>query len=281
MDIKVYNKALNKDVADNLIKLIKSRTGLENVDDSLCEKKITEFLKSNRKALQKLSSAENFKRISRSKEVDSVVKYARSRLRPMYGLFLNKDTSKIKEMLKKGENGINDVLFMHVSSGERMKFYEEFYKRMFEVTGKPESIIDIACGLNPMSFEMMNIPKKTRYIALELNQNDADNINQFFSIWKIDGEAFKHDITKEPIRYKADIAFAFKIFDIIDSKIVERIIDELDVKWIAASFSTKTVSRSNMRFKRRAGFQKMLRRLGLKYQTIDFENEIVYLIEKV
>ena len=280
MEIKVHDKALNKDVADNLIRLIKSRKGLENVDDSLCAEKIMEFLRKDRKALNKLSSAEDFRSVSRSKEVDSVVKYARSRLRPMYGLFLNKDTSKIKEMLKKGAKGIKDILFMHVSSGERMKFYEEFYKRIFEVTGKPESIIDIACGLNPMSFEMMDLPKTTKYIALELNQNDADNINQFFSIWKMNGEAFKHDITKEPIRYKADIAFAFKIFDIIDNKIVERIINEIDVKWIAASFSTKTVSRSNMRFKRRAGFQKMLRRIGLKYQTIEFENEIVYLIRK-
>jgi 16S rRNA (guanine(1405)-N(7))-methyltransferase len=280
MDIKVYNKALKKDVADNLIKLIKSRTGLENVDDSLCAENIIEYLKKDRKALAKLSSAEDFKSVSRSRDVDDIVKYARSKLRPAYGLFLNTDTSKIKDLLKKGEDKIKDILFMHVSSGERMQFYEKFYQRIFEVTGKPESIIDIACGLNPMSFEMMGLPRKTKYIALELNQNDADNINKFFSIWKIDGKAFKHDITKEPIKYSADIAFAFKIFDIIDNTVVERIVNELDVKWIAASFSTKTVSRSKMRFKRRAGFQKMLRRIGLKYQTIEFENEIVYIIRK-
>ena len=76
------------------------------------------------------------------------------------------------------------------------------------------------------------------------------------------------------------MAFAFKIFDIVDTKVTERIIKELDVKWIAASFSTKTVSRKDMRFKRRAGFQKMLRRLGLKYSTIEFPNEIVYLVRK-
>lgn len=280
MQIKVYSRAISDDISSNIIRKIKSRKGLENADDSLVAKKIIDFLKKDSKALKKLSSAEYFREIAKSKEIDAVVKYARAELRPVYGLFVEENLSMIKSLLKDEASHVRDILLMHKSSKERINFYEEFYKKIFEVTGKPGSIIDIACGLNPISFEMMGLSKETKYMALELNQNDADAINEFFSRWHINGNAFRHDITKEPIKLSADIAFAFKIFDIVDNKVTERIIKELDVKWIAASFSTKTISRKDMRFKRRAGFQKMLRRLGLKYSTLEFENEIVYLIKK-
>ena len=280
MDIRVYNRSINKEVFSRLIEKIKSRKGLENADDSLVAEKVVDFLKKDSRALKRLSGAESFRSIEKSKEAEAVIKQVRAELRPVYGLFIEENLSMIKSLLKDEAEHIKDILMMHKSSKERIDFYEEFYRRIFDATGKPGSIIDIACGLNPMSFEMMGLPKKTKYTALELNQNDADAINEFFRRWGINGKAFRHDITKEPIEYEADMAFAFKIFDIVDTKVTERIIKELDVKWIAASFSTKTVSRKDMRFKRRAGFQKMLRRLGLKYQTLEFPNEIVYLVRK-
>ncbi|MBD3313716.1 hypothetical protein GF345_04705, partial [Candidatus Woesearchaeota archaeon] len=276
MKIEVYGNEVKPQIAESIIKKIKQRKGLENADDELVSEKIAEFLKKDSKALKRISSAEDFNSIARSKEVEAVIKHVRAELRHVYGLFIAENLEDLKEIISSGASEIRDILMRHVSSKERISFCEEFYRRIFDITGKPDSIIDIACGLNPLSFEFMDLPKKTRYYALELNQNDADAINEFFSRWGIDGKAFKHDITKKPIRYKADIAFAFKIFDIIDNKITERILKELDVKWIAASFSTKTVGKKDMMFRRRAGFQKMLRRLEMEYQTIEFPNEIVY-----
>jgi len=278
--MRVYNKTVKKEIVDSIISKIKKRKGLENVDDELVQEKIVDFLKKNGKALKKLSQAEDFSKLTKSKEVSAIVKQVRAELRPIYGLFIEENISGLRDLIKAESVHLHQILKFHVSSRERIEFYEDFYRKIFHITGKPNSIIDIACGLNPFSFELMDIPKKTKYYALELNQNDADAINDFFIKWKINGKAVKHDITKNPIKYKADIAFAFKIFDIIDNKITERIIKELDVKYIAASFSTKTVGLKDMKFKRRAGFQKMLRRLELKYETIDFPNEIVYLIEK-
>ncbi|MFC1752392.1 hypothetical protein ACFL96_03245 [Thermoproteota archaeon] len=285
MRIEVYSKSIEDDVFWNIVKKIKSRKGLENADDELVAEKIISQLKKNKKMLAKLSQEKDFSSIARSKDVEGIVKHVRAELRPVYGLFIEKDLGNIREIMKKKGNGLNKagirkILSMHVSSKERLGFYEDFYKKIFEITGKPKSMMDIACGLNPFSFYHMNLPKKTRYIALELNRNDAELINEFFRLEKINGRAKKHDLTAEPVKDRADVAFAFKIFDLVDNKITERMIKDLSVKWIVASFSTKTVSRKDMGFKRRAGFQKMLRRLGLEYQTITFTNEIVYLIMK-
>ncbi|MCX8147558.1 MAG: hypothetical protein N3D84_03765, partial [Candidatus Woesearchaeota archaeon] len=284
MAFSIYSREIKQDIIDGLIARIKSRKGLENLDNKLCVQKIGEFLKQDSRCLKRLSSAMDFRSISKSKEVKAVLKYVKAELRPIYGLFVEKDLRQINKILERGhlhKGDIDQILSMHVSSKERLSFYPEFYNKIFEITGKPTSIVDVASGLNPFAFRYMGLSKNIKYIAVELNQNDASIINKFFEIEGINGKALKSDITKEPMLFRADVAFAFKIFDLIDSKIVERIIKELDVKWIIASFSTKTISRRDMRFKRRSGFQKMLRRLGFKYTTIVFPNELVYCIKKI
>ena len=96
----------------------------------------------------------------------------------------------------------------------------------------------------------------------------------------IKGKAIASDITKTKIKQKADIAFAFKIFDLIPHKIVERIIKELKVKYIIASFPTKTISKKRMTYIKRGSLQRMLKRLKLSYKKIEYSNELFYIIQK-
>ncbi len=278
--MRVQNSTVKREIADRIISRIKKRKGLENADDDIVAGKVKYFLSHNKRALQKLSKAEDFSQIERSRELKALIKHVRAELRTVYGIFIDKSLASVKDDLEKGKVREKKALSSHRSSKERMGFYRDFYRRIFSITGKPFSIIDIAAGMNPFSFPYMGIGSGVYYIALELNQNDADLIQKYFDAASIKGNALKHDIKEKPIRYRADIAFAFKIFDMLDSKIAERIIKELNVKWIAASFSTKTVSKKDMKAKRRAGFQKMLRRLGMEYKTLEFPNEIVYVIKK-
>ena len=98
---------------------------------------------------------------------------------------------------------------------------------------------------------------------------------------KIKGKALASDITKKQIKQKADIAFALKIFDLIPNKAVEKIIKQLKVKYIIASFPTKTISKKRMTYIKRGGFQRMLERLKLQYKKLEYSNELVYVIAKI
>ena len=83
---------------------------------------------------------------------------------------------------------------------------------------------------------------------------------------------------------KADICFMLKLLDSIEMekghRLAERLIKAVPCKWIAASFSTKTISGKKMRHPYRGWVGQLCRRLGYFYEILEFESEIFYLIRK-
>jgi len=291
---KVYNKTVDEDIIHGIIKKIKSKKELVNLDEELCHQYITKFLTEHTKVLRKFTKAEDFSKISKSKETAETVKWVRKKIREVYGLFQTKDLSKAEELLVKLDDelrikplketlGIHKkLLATHMSTNERLSIYPIFYDKIFEITGKPGSIFEFASGFNPFSFPYTGL-KKIEYIATELNNEDVSLIQEYFRIVKVNGNAFRLDLNNDMNKIngiKVDMCIALKLFDLVDTKITEKVIKDIDAEWIVASFPTKTATQQDMKFKRRAGFQKMLRRLKLEYKTITFNNELVYVIKK-
>ncbi|MBI4149839.1 hypothetical protein HY488_00385 [Candidatus Woesearchaeota archaeon] len=294
--VTIYNKIISSDVLVGIISRIKEKKELVHLDEKVCLRYIITYFMQHGKALAKFSEAKDFSSIQRSKEVDELIKAVREEVRLVYGLYQTEDISKIDHLLDKLEKDFKNksiertkddhdrILRLNRSTSERLEFYEKFFSDIFAITDKPISIIDLACGLNPMAWPYYQL-RNVRYTACELNEQDVQHLQRYFDIIKpytgIQGKAVKLDLTKDSLDgFTADVCFLLKVLDLLDASVAERIITSLRCRWIVASFPTKTITEQAMRFKRRAGFQKMLRRLGLKYQTLTYENELVYIITK-
>jgi len=244
-----------------LIKKIKEKSSISNLDDEFIRGFIDNYFKKNPKIKVIL---EKHPKLENSKEFKNIIKETRSELNRIYGQFqLNK----------------NLTLESHKSTKERIKIYPYIYKKIFLITGKPKIILDISCGLNSLAYKYLGC--KPYYIATELTKNDCDALEKYFKKEEIKGEVLQVDLFKDYKFPKADIAFLFKILDIIeDKKIVENIIRNLSVKYIIASFSLINIRGKRMNYPLQGWFQRMLKRLNLKYNIIKEENEIFYVIKK-
>lgn len=291
-DINIADKAMEKEEKEFVKKLIeKIRTKkYRNIDDKILLEKINEFLGRNKKIKEKLSKANE-----KSKEFKEVVKCVKQEMHRIYGAFQNDigKREKLLEKLEKAEPNSNEfieihkkILLTHKSTAERLRIYDNLYNDLFSITGKPDIVVDIGCGMNPFSLPWMKVDGM--YLAVEFNRKDADFIRKYFSIIKRTRkgifEALELDVAKENDYAKlrnipCDVAFAWKMFDILDFKTAENIIKSINAKYLVASFSTKTLGKRQMNFPRRSSFQKMLRRLGLEYKTLSYENEIFYIIK--
>ncbi|MDI6798183.1 MAG: hypothetical protein QMD09_14645 [Desulfatibacillaceae bacterium] len=47
---------------------------------------------------------------------------------------------------------VEQLLAAHVSTAERTPYYKDFYSSLFAAAGPPKSILDIGCGLHPLSY---------------------------------------------------------------------------------------------------------------------------------
>ncbi|MCC6146703.1 MAG: hypothetical protein IT308_03970 [Anaerolineaceae bacterium] len=102
------------------------------------------------------------------------------------------------------------LLGTHASTRERLPYLEQFYAALFAVTGRPFSILDLACGLNPLAFPWMNLPLSTRYFAYDIHRPRVDLINQYFQLQGLEPLAEQRDVLAGPSSQYADVAFFFK-----------------------------------------------------------------------
>ena len=176
------------------------------------------------------------------------------------------------------------ILNFHASTRERLPILPVFFKTIFEYTGKPEIILDLACALNPFSLPWMDLNSTTQYYAYDLHQPRLDAINHLFKLNKMPPLAINQDILVSPPDVKADVAFFFKEahrFELRRHGCNRAFWQSLNVKYLLVSLPTKNLTGSHEKTEqhRRLVYENIA---GLPWSVheIEFENEIVFCIEK-
>ncbi|MBS3146015.1 hypothetical protein J4414_04400, partial [Candidatus Woesearchaeota archaeon] len=258
------------------IKDIKSKKELKNLDNKFVEEKLNFYLKKH--------PLENkpFKQLKRSKKYRLMLKSIRKDLREIYGAFIKEKPSlnNLKEVLKTKKlnqtlEEHNQILKTHQSTSERLNNYKEIYKNIFKEI-KPESILDLACGLNPLSFPYMGL-EDVYYIASELNKEDCNFIKDYLDLIKVKNKVIPLNLTKDYEKLnkiKVDIAFLFKTLDSLEKikrNISKDLLKNINSRYIAVSFAIKSLS-GRKPIKERGWFYRILRELDLNFKTFETEN---------
>jgi hypothetical protein len=275
----------------SLVQDIKKKKELQGLEESIVKRELKDYFLKNKKPLSKLVQYQNEKQLKKSEQYEKVLKAIRAKLYESYGMFqIPKNSEEIKkDFLKKlkqralTEDDYQNIFSLHLSTKERFQHYSQIYQEIFKVTGKPEIIMDLGCGLNPLSAHYMGL-KKFKYIASDIDRNSLEIIREFFELSGFDGKTMVLDFQNEGDIQKlafipVDVCFMFKILE-IDKRIAEDLITSVNSKFIIASFSTLSVSGKIMSSPEREWFEKMLSRLKYKFETFKTENELFYIIRK-
>ncbi|MDP3734698.1 MAG: hypothetical protein Q8R37_05710 [Nanoarchaeota archaeon] len=274
-----------------LIQRIKQKKELQDINDDFVKEQLLAYFKQNPRHRAILTAKLNPK----SALTIKIIKSIRAQLRRVYGLFRSSDDpaldlSLIKKVAASASSErkkiIAAILQSHASTKERVSFYTELYRKIIAVTGKPTVILDLGCGLNPLSIPWMNL-KRVAYHAYDLHEQEVIFLNSFFQVMKINGRAVVADISRSSVVSalpKADLCFVFKMTDIFDQgrghKASEMVIRSVPARFVVVSFPTVTMSGKKMNFPRRKWIELLSRRLGYSYSVLEFSNEIFYVITK-
>ncbi|MCD6575587.1 MAG: hypothetical protein J7K73_00310 [Nanoarchaeota archaeon] len=270
---------------DKILKDVKKKKELSTISDEFVQGIVEKHLRSNTK-LKAFFEGHELKTLSRSTKYKEFIKKIRAELRKVYGVYAKENFEKRENFLREGR--YVEILKSHLSTKERLDIYPQLYKKIWEITGKPKSILDLACGMNPFSLRYMNLEDVT-YLAIDISKEDAKLINKFFKQEGVKGKAKVMNLLK--IKEKNifeklpqfDVAFLFKFLDttIIKSrKIGELLIKSIPAKWIVVSFSTKTIGQKEMKKANRDWIKKLCEKLGYEVKVLNFKNEIFYVIRK-
>ena len=266
-----------------LVKAIKSSKKYKHISEDIIETKVSEYIKKN-------EGWQSYKEKYLLKEIKTL-------LHNIYGSFQVKSRKKrdkfLKELEKNPEdlNIIEKILTTNRSTRERLDEYEEIYSELFKITGKPDSIIDLGCGINPISSAYyLEKDRKIDYYAYDIDEEDIKFLNHYFKIIEneVNGKAEVLNLSKieniNKLPNNIDVCLMFKLVDVLEKKghkYSEEIIKVLikKCKFIVVSFPTISVSGKPMKFAERGWIERMLERINLKFEKFELNTEIFYVIK--
>ena len=192
-------------------------------------------------------------------------------------IFSRTDLSDQKEFCEK-------ILSTHASTRERMETLDDFYQGIFSVTGQPQSLSDLACGLNPLAFPWMGLDSSVQYHAYDLNAPRIDFINHFFTCIHLSPLAEQRDILVNPPSQESDVTFLFKEAHRLDQrqKGCNKILwKKINSPWLVVSLPSESLSgKHDLVVKHRKLVQDSIGISDWSVTELQFGTELVFCIHK-
>jgi 16S rRNA (guanine(1405)-N(7))-methyltransferase len=176
------------------------------------------------------------------------------------------------------------IMQAHSSTRERIPWLAEFYPKLFAITGIPESILDLACGLHSFALPWMGLPTATRYLAFDIHPPRLALINHFFRLLGKDETGICQDILVNPPQVEADAAFFFKEAHRFEQRrrgCNRAFWQALRVRWLLVSLPASSLTgRHDLLEGQRRLVKETIAGLNWKVEELQVGNEVVFIIEK-
>jgi len=176
------------------------------------------------------------------------------------------------------------ILKQHASTRERVPDLMGFYKQLFSVCGKPISILDLACGLNPISLPWMDLSTDVKYYAYDIHTPRVKFINQFFILEGKQPLAEVRDILVNPPKIKGDVAFFFKEAHRLEQRrkgANRELWPALNVETLLVSLPASSLSgQHDLSGQMRRLVENAIQGFSWSIQDIKIGNELVFCIKK-
>lgn len=176
------------------------------------------------------------------------------------------------------------ILATHLSTRERLPLLETFYQEIFRVTGAPASILDVACGLNPLAFPWMDLPGSTAFYAYDIHQPRIEFLNAYFRLQGLRPLARLQDVALQFPQETADLALFLKEmprFSRHYGDLGRPFLEALPVRWLVVSFpSVSTHGGRTLVGRYREFMSQLIAGHDWPLTEILFEGELVFCIEK-
>ncbi|MFN2143807.1 MAG: 16S rRNA methyltransferase [Anaerolineales bacterium] len=136
------------------------------------------------------------------------------------------------------------VMGMHASTKERLSILDEIYAGIFKLLPPIHTVLDAACGLNPLALPWMPLGEDTRYFACDIYADMVAFLNGFFELVPQTGTASVCDLVASPPDQQVDLALVMKsipCLEQIDKQAGTRLLGGLRSRYLAVSFPAKSL----------------------------------------
>jgi len=174
---------------------------------------------------------------------------------------------------------------LHRSTKERLPILTRFYQETLGGIESPRTVLDIACGLDPLAIPWMPLSPGATYLAFDADADITAFVGDALPLMGVQGSATACDVTTSPPRQRADLALVLKVLPCLEQLrrgAGERLLDALDAEYLLVSFPTRGVSGRDrgMAEHYERSFLELASGRPWQVQRFEFPGELAFLVRK-
>jgi 16S rRNA (guanine(1405)-N(7))-methyltransferase len=178
-----------------------------------------------------------------------------------------------------------DQMETHASTAERLPILDTFFHTCLAPIAPVESVLDLACGLNPLAIPWMPLANGFRYDACDIYQDMTGFINKFFNHYHINAEAYPCDLLSKFPDITPQVTFLLKsipCLEQIDRNSGSQILSSIKSKHILISFPVRSLTgrKKGMPDFYRDHFYTLVAGKSWEIREFIFTSELAFLVTK-
>lgn len=177
-----------------------------------------------------------------------------------------------------------EILMLHASTQERLPILDEFYEKIFSELPRVNSILDVACGLNPLTIPWMPLEKGARYYACDIYQDMVAFLDRSIPLFGVEGGAEVCDVIASPPDQSVDLALILKAIpclEQVDKDAGTRLLDSINARHIVVSYPVSSLGgrAKGMAENYEASFMGLVEGRGWEVKKLLFDTELVFIVK--
>ena len=183
----------------------------------------------------------------------------------------------------------------HASTRERLPILDQFYAQTLASLGPIRSVIDVACGLNPLALRWLPLADEADYYAYDIYDDMMTFLNGYFALERTDkrprlrARAETRDVITSPPERHAQLALILKAIpclEQVDKSAGERLLRAIRADHLLVSFPAHTLGGRNkgMVESYEARFHDLLAKTGIgagaEVTRFVFATELAFLVSR-
>ena len=136
------------------------------------------------------------------------------------------------------------IMQHHASTRERAAILESFYAQALAGLPPIRSVLDVACGLNPLARPWMPLAADVAYYACDIYSDMIGFLNDYFRIAGVRGQAQVCDLVGDPPGQPVDLALVLKVLpplEQLDKRAGLNLLRALNAEYLLVSFPARSL----------------------------------------
>lgn len=173
----------------------------------------------------------------------------------------------------------------HASTRERRSILPDFYPQIFAELPPIHSVIDIACGLNPLAHPWMLLAPDATYDAYDIYQGMMTFLNDYFALRNIHGTASACDVIQSCPIQEVDVALLLKVLPCLEQLekwAARHLLHTLNARYLIVSYPIQSLGGKSkgMSTYYENHFRSLISDTTWTIKKLEFANEMVFVVAK-